>query len=480
VARTIDIIGAIRDPNIIGDVLSPAQEAALRTLYGLEIPKDQEQLVRRCTGHPPRKPCEHREAAFICGRRSGKSDKVAANVALYEAFFRQHKLSPGERGVVLLLAQNMRQAQVVRGYIEGKITKSPILSQHVEGARTHEIDLDNGITIGIYPASFRSIRGLSVVACICDEIAFWWTEEGYANPDVEVLRAVRPSMATFPNAKLVLASSPYAMTGVLWDMWRDRKKDREVLVWHAPTALMNPAVPERFLANEKRRDPENYRREYEGEFTEAVSAFLPALAIEECVVKGRTEVDPEGDWLYRAAIDAAFKGDRFVLAIAHQNDTGTVLVDHLSSWQGTRQEPVRLGAVIPEIGKQLQRYRVGSVYADQYGAEPLRHAFAQAGIGFQEVTFTSQSKADLYNTLRLRILDRRVELLDHKDSLRELRGLEVELLPGGAVRIRHGSSGHDDYADAIALAVREAGLHGRVDTHVYAAGRPSIEEEDWI
>jgi hypothetical protein len=140
---------------------------------------------------------------------------------------------------------------------------------------------------------------------------------------------------------------------------------------------------------------------------------------------------------------------------------------------------VRLGAVIPEIGKQLQRYRVGSLYADQYGAEPLRHAFAEAGIGFEEVPFTLQSKADLYHTLRLRILDRRVELLDHKDSLRELRGLEVQLLPGGAVRIRHGSSGHDDYADAIALAVREAGLRGPLDIRVYAGGRPSIEE-DWI
>ncbi|MFH1833382.1 MAG: hypothetical protein ABH877_00035, partial [bacterium] len=277
-----------------------------------------------------------------------------------------------------------------------------------------------------------------------------------------------------------LASSPYAMSGVLWDMWRNRRKDREVLVWHAPTALMNPAVPEHFLKAEKRRDPENYRREYEAEFTEAVSAFLPAAAIEACVVEGRTEVEPEANWLYRAGIDAAFKGDRFVLAIGHRNGAGVVVVDHLSGWQGTRQEPVRLGAVIPEIKKQLERYRVGSVYADQYGAEPLRHAFAEAGIGFQEVTFTSQSKADLYSTLRARILDRRLELLDHKDSLRELRGLEVELLPGGAVRIRHGSSGHDDYADAIALAVREAGLRGPLDTHVYAAGRPSIEEDKWI
>jgi len=456
-ARTVDIIAAIRDPNILGDVLSPAQEAGLRTLYGRTIPRDQESIVRRCTGHPPRNPREHREAAFICGRRSGKSDKIAANVAIYEAFFRQHKLSAGERGIVLLLAQNMRQAQVVRGYIEGKITRSPILSRHVESVRSHEIDLDNRITIGIYPASFRSIRGLSVVACICDEIAFWWTEDGYANPDVEVLRAVRPAMATFPNAKLVLASSPYAMNGVLWDMWTRRKKDREVLVWHAPTGLMNPTVPRRFLENEKRRDPETYRREYGAEFAEAVSAYIPAEAIAACVVEGRTSVLPQPRvHSYEAAIDAAFKGDRFTFAVAHKESReNKLVVDYLAGWEGTRQQPVRLGQVIPEIRATLDRYGTRRVYGDQFGAEPLKHAFQEAGIEFEEVPFTLQSKADLYANLRSHIVERRIELLDHKESLRELRGLEVELLPGGRPRIGHAnrSGAHDDYAAAIALAV---------------------------
>ncbi len=451
---TIDIIQAIKDPNIFGDDLSPAQEAGLRTLYGLPIPSDQAALVRRCTGFPPRKPKEFREGAFICGRRAGKSDRIAANIALYESFFRKHKLSAGERGVVLLLAQNMRQAKVVRGYIEGKIERSPILSGHVDSSRANEIDLDNKITISIHPASFRSIRGLSVVCCICDEIAFWWTE-GYANPDVEVLRAVRPSMATFPNAKLVMASSPYAMNGILYDAWRNRKKDKNVLVWHAPTMLMNPAVPKRFLENEKKRDPENYRREYGAEFSEAVSAFIPAEAIQACVVEGRTSVSPSRN-RYCAAIDAAFKGDKFTFAISHREGrTGMVVVDHLQGWQGSRSEPVRLGFVIPEIKSVLQRFGVGRVYGDQFGAEPLKQSFGAAGIRFEEVTFTQNSKADIFGLLRNLIINQKIELLDHKDSLRELRGLEVELLPGGNARIGHGRQGHDDYADSLALAVHQ-------------------------
>ena len=454
----IDIIQAIRDPNILGDTISPAQEAALRCLYGLPLEGELLELAEQHLGGAWVPGTEYREAAFICGRRSGKSDKLAANVAIYEAFFRDHNLSPGETGIVLLLAQNMRQARVVRGYIEGKINKSPILRHHVTNTRAHELELDNRITISIHPSSFRAIRGLSVVCCICDEIAFWWTEDNYANPDTEVVKAVRPAMATFEYGKLLLASSPYAMSGVLWDAWQRRDKDPDTLVWHAPTALMNPTVTKHFLAKEEARDTENYRREYLAEFTEAISSFLSAEAIQQCVVEGRTELPPDRkNFIYVAAIDAAYKGDRFTICIAHHNQE-KVVIDYLGGWLGTRQHPLQLKTVLPEIKALSERYGFCRIFADQFGAEPLKHALQNYSLTLEERTFTSASKADIYATLRTRITDGKIELLDHPASLRELRGLELERLPGGAIRIGHAGHGKasDDYADAMALAVSEA------------------------
>jgi hypothetical protein len=455
----LNIIEAIRDPNILGDTLAPAQEAALCALYGLPLSDVQLALAQQCAGGAWQPGVEYREAAFICGRRSGKSDKLAANVAIYEAFFRDHHLSPGETGVVLLLAQNMRQAKVVRGYIEGKIRKSPVLQRHVIAARAHELELDNRITIAIHPASFRAIRGLSVVSCICDEIAFWFTEDTYANPDIEVVRAVRPAMATFPHGKLLLVSSPYTMSGVLWDIWQRRDADPDTLVWRAPTALMNPTVPAHFLAKEQSRDPENYRREYEAEFTEAISSFLTAEAIGRCVVQGRTEVPPQPDrYCYIAAIDAAYRGDRFTLCIAHNDpDHDRVVIDHLHGWQGSREQPLRLSDVLPQIKALAHAYDIGCVYGDQFGADPLKEAFRHHDLYYQERTFTLASKADIYATLRSRLQDGTIELLDHVESQRELRALEIENLPGGGTRIGHPRHGPDDYADAMALAVSEAG-----------------------
>jgi hypothetical protein len=276
-------------------------------------------------------------------------------------------------------------------------------------------------------------------------------------------------MATFEYGKLLLVSSPHVMSGVLWDVWRTRNDDEDVLVWHAPTSVMNPTVRERFLEKEKARDPENYRREYLAEFTDAVTAFLSAEAIERCVVKGRAELPPERR-SYIAAVDAAFKGDRFTLCIAHRDrDRDVVTVDCLRGWQGTRQAPLLLsGGVMPEIRALSDRYGFRRVYGDQFGAQPLKDVFSRHGLYYEERTFTNTSKADIYATLRTRISDGTVELLDHEPSLRELRALQLERLPGGTMRIGHSAHGRDDFADAIALAVSEARRRNTVRSGTFA------------
>ena len=99
-------------------------------------------------------------------------------------------------------------------------------------------DLDR-VVIEIRAASYRTTRGYTVVAALLDELAFWPTDEGSSEPDVEVINAVRPGMATVPGAMLLCASSPYARKGALFDAHRRHhgKDGDPVLVWHAPTRV---------------------------------------------------------------------------------------------------------------------------------------------------------------------------------------------------------------------------------------------------
>jgi hypothetical protein len=58
------------------------------------------------------------------------------------------------------------------------------------------------------------------------------------------MRALRPGLATIPGAMLLIASSPYAKRGELYNAFRKHfgKDDAKVLVWKAATLAMHPTL----------------------------------------------------------------------------------------------------------------------------------------------------------------------------------------------------------------------------------------------
>jgi hypothetical protein len=111
------------------------------------------------------------------------------------------------------LAADRRQAYTIHRYAHALLTRIPMLVELIEHEAAESIDLTNGVTAEIVAASFRSVRGYTLIAALCDEIAFWRSDDS-ANPDAEFIGALRPAMATIPDAMLLCASSPYARRGV--------------------------------------------------------------------------------------------------------------------------------------------------------------------------------------------------------------------------------------------------------------------------
>ena len=146
------------------------------------------------------------EFAAVVGRRGGKS-RAMSTLATYVAALCKHDLVPGERGIVLCIAPDQRQATIVLDYCHAAFEQSPnppaINRQpHSRHARTH-----NGINIEVRSASFRRLRGPTYVAVIADEAAFWYSDEFSSNADVEILNAVRPGLAT-TGGPLIIAVMP--------------------------------------------------------------------------------------------------------------------------------------------------------------------------------------------------------------------------------------------------------------------------------
>ena len=147
------------------------------------------------------------------------------------------------------------------------------------------------------------MRGYTLAAGICDELAFWRSEDA-ANPDFEVLAALRPAMATIPGSLLLCASSPYARRGALWETYsRHFGKTGPVLVWKAPTRTMNPTVPASFIEAEYEKDPAAAGAEYGAEFRTDVETFITMEAVRSCIEPGVFERLPLRQWRYVAFVD---------------------------------------------------------------------------------------------------------------------------------------------------------------------------------
>src|SRR5262249_4311371 len=217
--------------------------------------------------HPPPERVE--EAAFIVGRRGGK-DRAAAVLATYIAGCCEHpELAPGERGIVLVIAPDTKQSAVTLGYITAAFEQSPILRQLIANQTKETLSLTNRIDVEVRAASFRRLRGVTCVAIVATECAFWYdAETGSTNADAEIFNAVRPTLAT-TGGPLILISSPYARRGELWNIHRKHygpHGDPLILVAQGTSREFNPTLPQQVVDRALERDPAVARAEYLAEF----------------------------------------------------------------------------------------------------------------------------------------------------------------------------------------------------------------------
>ncbi len=235
----ISILDALRDPALFAPNFPlPTWRPWLccaAALFGLtdQLTEPEQAFARECLGGRPLPTTPVSEAWLIIGRRGGKS-RFAAVLAIFLACFRDYRsiLAPGERGVVMIIAADRRQAGVVHRYVSALLHAVPMLEALIANETKESIELTNRIVVEVHTASFRSIRGRTVVGAICDEVAFWRSEDS-ANPDTEILNALRPSTATVPGSMVLAISSPYARRGELWRAFRNhygQAHDR-VVVW---------------------------------------------------------------------------------------------------------------------------------------------------------------------------------------------------------------------------------------------------------
>lgn len=451
-----------------------AWRAFLGALFGEELTAEELAYYHECTGltQPPVVGEPRKEAWLPIGRRGGKS-RILALIAVYmaAAIDWSPRLAPGERGFVVVLAAQRKQAQAIMGYVKATLAHRK-LAPLVTDDLTESVALVNGVTIEVVTASVSAVRSRTVVTALCDEIAFWRSDEASANPDVEILNAIEPAMATIPEAMLLAASSPYAKRGALWETFKryygvevenlsavqEEIEDNESddlaydhvappLVWRAPTRTMNPNVPQRFINKMYRKDPIAAAAEYGAEFRSDVDAFLTREAVESLIEPGVTVRPPLPFGVrYRAFVDASGgMSDSMTLGIAFREPVSgnatLALLDEVRA-------PFNPDAVIPRFKAHLDAYRINEVAGDRYGGEWVQKDFRKVGVAYVPSELTA---TQIYTEFLPLVTGGRADLLDSPRLVDQLSSLERKASRStNREIISHPPGGHDDLANAAA------------------------------
>jgi len=442
----MNIIEFIEDPRFLNDrSLSPAQRMSLKAVYGLPLTDDELGIFKQTTGLLDYDPREWSEATFILGRRAGKSDKLASNIALFEACARHHSLTVGQRGVVMIVSSELkRQSRIVFDYCLDKLRHSKVLRKLILRTTGDEIELVNGISIQVYPCNVARIRGQSLVCFVGDECAFWRSEG--KNIDKEVLEAARPGLS-FEFSKMIKISSPYMMRGEIWNdfsrYWG--KVQDEALVVQGSTELFYPSYSRKKLEAARRKDPTAFEAEYLARFRSDLSGMYDPVTIDKAINYDRPmERAFVRAHAYAAFADCAGGGgrDSYAVALGHREGE-RVVVDVIRS-RAPKFNPIEQTREYSEL---LKAYGVTKVIGDKFSGDFASNAFAAHGITYEKCP---KAKSALYLEVEGAFNSGRVELPNREVAIAQLKALVRKTRSGGMDSVDTDSGQSEDEANVIA------------------------------
>jgi len=275
-------------------------------------------------------------------------------------------------------------------------------------------------------------RGKSPSFVIVDEAAYV--------PDSVFEDVIEPFFLTHDSYTYILTSTPSGDAGYFYE--RVEIDDE----WYSPywPSAISPLVDPSWLADKRETtDRRTFRQEYLGEFIGSDARFFDADVLDRA-----TDADATADRRHLAVgADIARAGaDRTVIVAVGPHGTAEVLASD-PEWS-LSDAAGRLAAIYDE-------YTVSQVAVDATGLGAGVVEMLEDTIGRNAVTgvsFSLEKKQSLYNQLKSDLENGTVTLAYDGRLLRELRQLEYSLTARGKTKISHPDGGHDDHADALALA----------------------------
>jgi hypothetical protein len=155
-----------------------------------------------------------------------------------------------------------------------------------------------------------------------------------------------------------------------------------------------------------------------------------------------------GNIEYRGACDPAGGSgqDSFTAAVSHVDNINDVVLDNLLEIR----PPYSPTAAVDQAAAMFKSYGLNSCTGDAYSALWCVEAFAKVGIKYEH---SERNRSEIYLDCLPLFTSGRARILDNKRLINQFASLERKTSSVGKDRVNHGVGGHDDAANAAALAM---------------------------
>lgn len=413
------------------------------------------------------RPGSSNEMGVFAGIRGGKTLMAALavvfatqNIDLTKG--RGAHLVRGEVPRVSIVSVSKDQAQSAYNYIRGAIEGSPSLSPLLVGKPTvdtislrHPSGREMEITVVAGSKGGSSLVGRWCAGVIFDEAPLMALEDDGLVNIRDMVTNVRPRMLS--GAKILYIGSPWGNDGFIYNVCQENfgKPDQKVIVVRARGDKLNPVAwtPEE-QQTLKDKDERSYRVNFLAEFMDPESAMYSSASVDAAQQRTELVLPPEPGKRYSAAMDPGTRGNAWTFGIAETEDNVRYNVVLVKQWRGG-SVPLVPSEVFEEMAVDLDAYSCKqSVNTDQWSVDALREIALQYGIGLSLTTITSANKTKRYESLRVRLDQRFLQLPPDPQVRSDLLNVKKRVSADGGFKVvlpETNDGRHCDYAAMLAL-----------------------------
>lgn len=361
---------------------------------------------------------------------------------------------------VAIVSPSQRQSSLVFKYIMTFFRTHPLLRPEIESKNSRcsqtVIELPNGSTIYSLPCGNdgHTIRGISIPKnsiLIVDEAAYI--------PE-KVWEAI--DYFTAAGGQEIISSTPLGKHGRFFDLSTDKDYKKYLI-----TSLQNPLIDVEWI--ESRKKYKSYKTEILGEFGAGEGTFFDEDQVRACINADLSwEADPKSvNGLNKyMGIDVALEIDPTVITVVAKHEKRNKYIPFFikaykkdngkDSYKHTYTPVKSYDEILDEIIKVNIKYS-GITYAavdatyNPYLAERLEKKMTTYPIKFNSSAKNGNPmKTELMYTLLGAIVEKKVELPNHPDLIRQLINYEHEITENKNIKF---SATDEDFIDSLALSL---------------------------